>query len=55
MTIHVSESYCPVNARSLLEENLAAVGTSLRQSIALRLSRLLVAIVSRTLGRLYHQ
>ena len=55
MRTKIPETCSPVNARSLFRATLAEAEASLRQSIGLRSSGLLRAIVSHVLGRLYHQ
>lgn len=51
----IPESCPPVNARRLFESTMLEVEASLRQTIALRLSEMLIAIVQHVLGRPYHR
>jgi transposase-like protein len=51
----IPESCSPVNARSQLESDLLQAEASLRHNIALKLTKLLVAIVQHVLNRPYHR
>ena len=51
----IAESCCPVNARIQFESAVLKAESSLRQTISLRLTDLLVAMVHHVLNRAYHR